>query len=74
VILAPAVARFMSVISLGMVFGGFRMILGWIDRRTGDPIMRERINKGSDKFFIDEEKNWGRSELDSVVRGDFDNV
>lgn len=72
--LAPAVARLMSVISLGVVFGGFRMILGWIDRRAGDPIMRERINKGSDKFFVDEEKNWGRSEIDSIIRGDFGDV
>ena len=26
----------------------------WIDRRTNDPIMSKRINKGSDQFFAEE--------------------
>jgi hypothetical protein len=72
--LAPAVARLLSVISVGMVFAFFRILLGWLDRRTGDSIMRERINKGSDRYFVDEEKHWGESEIDSIVHGRFDNA
>jgi hypothetical protein len=71
-ILSPGIARLLSIISVGMVFSFFRMILGWIDRRAAAPIMRERVNDASDKFFAEEEKNWGRSEIDSIVRGHFD--
>jgi hypothetical protein len=73
-VLAPTIARVMGVITLGMLFQFFAMILGWLDRRSGAPIMRERINKGSDNFFKEEEKNWGRSEIDSIVRGRFGDV
>ena len=71
-ILSPGIARLLSAISVGMVFSFFRMILGWIDRRAAAPIMHERINGASDKFLVEEEKNWGNSEIDSIVRGHFD--
>lgn len=29
----------------------FRVAPDWLDYRTDDPIMRERINAGSDKYF-----------------------
>jgi prepilin-type processing-associated H-X9-DG protein len=42
----------MEVISRG--FGG---IVAWLDGHvSGAPIMRERINKGSDRFFVAEKK------------------
>lgn len=57
--LAPGMIRLMSVISVGMVFGFFRMIPGWIDRRAAAPVMRERVNDASETFFGEEEKHWG---------------
>jgi len=68
VILSPGVARLMSVISIGMVFAFFRMILGWIDRRAGAPIMRERVNNASETFFSEEEKHWGDLEIEDTPR------
>jgi len=44
------------------------MILGWFDRRLADPVMRERINDGSDRFFAHEEKHWGELEIDGGER------
>ena len=49
----------------------FWIIIGWLERQVGAPIMRERINKGSDKFFAEEDRNGGAALLDSVVRLDF---
>jgi hypothetical protein len=49
----------------------FWVIIGWLERQVGAPIMRERINKGSDKFFADEDRNGGAALLDKVVRLDF---
>lgn len=69
-----SILRLMSVITVGMVFGFFRMLLGWLDRHTGAPVMRERINSASDSFFVEEEKYWGKSEIDSIVRFNFDDV
>jgi len=68
VILSPGIARLMGVISVGMVFTFIRMILGWIDRRAGAPIMRERINDASETFFGEEEKHWGDLEIESTGR------
>lgn len=67
-ILSPGVARLLSVISVGMVFGFFRMILGWIDHRAAAPVMNERINDGSETFFKKEEEHWGELEIDSEAR------
>jgi hypothetical protein len=43
-------------------------VLGWLDRQVGASVMRERINKGSDKYFDEESRNWGAVTLDSIVR------
>jgi hypothetical protein len=67
-ILSPGIARLMSVISVGMVFTFFRMILGWIDRRSGAPIMRERVNNASETFFSEEEKHWGDLEIEGTAK------
>lgn len=69
--LAPAVARFLSVISVGMVFAFARMLLGWLDRHLAAPVMRERINSASDEVLSDEEKHWGESEIDDITRFKF---
>ena len=65
--LTPTVA----VVGAAVIGWVFWVLLGWLDRQVGAPVMRERINKGSDKFFAKENRNWGASELDSVVRLDF---
>jgi hypothetical protein len=71
---SQAIVRLASVITVGMVARYAGMLIGWLDRRTGDPVMRERINAGSDQFFAAEEENWGKTEIDSIMRGDYDNV
>ena len=40
------------------------MSFGWLDRRVAAPIMKERINDGSDKDFDYADKHWGESEID----------
>jgi len=57
-----------------MVFSYVRMLIGWLDRHASAPIMRERINAGSDRFFEAEKENWGKTEIDSLLSGDYDNV
>jgi hypothetical protein len=47
-------------------------VLGWLDRQVGAPVMRERINKGSDKFFEGENRNLGAATLDNIVRLKFE--
>lgn len=47
------------------------VLIGWLERQVGAPIMRERINKGSDKFFAQEDRNAGAALLDRIVRLDF---
>ena len=68
------ITRLMSVITVGMVLTFVRMIVIWADRRSAAPVMKERINAGSDRFFKDEEKRLGDTEIDSIIRGDYDNV
>jgi hypothetical protein len=63
-----------SVITLGTLMSFVRMILGWFDRHAVDPIMRERINSGSDRFFQQEGENWGKSEIDSILHGRYGEV
>lgn len=72
--LSPGVARLMSVITVAVALSVLRIVLGWLDRQVAAPVMRERINEGSDKFFEQQDKNWGASELDRIVRLDFDEV
>jgi hypothetical protein len=69
-----AIVRLLSVVTLGMVFSYVRMLIGWLDRHASAPIMRERINAGSDRFFEAEKENWGKTEIDSLLSGDYDNV
>lgn len=47
-------------------------VIGWLDRQVGEPVMKERINKGSDKYFDGESRNWGAVTLDSIVRLKFE--
>jgi hypothetical protein len=72
--IAPVVARLLGVITVGMAFSLIRMILGWLDRRLAAPVMHERINSASDQFFIEEEKHWGESEIDSLVQGKYGDI
>ncbi len=72
--IAPVVARLMSVITVGMALTIFRMILGRLDRRLAAPVMHEKINSASEQFFIEEEKHWGESEIDSLVRGRYGDI
>jgi hypothetical protein len=69
-----ALVRLASVITVGTLLSFVRMALGWFDRNAGDPVMRERINSGSDKFFQQEEQNWGKSEIDSIIHGHYGEV
>jgi hypothetical protein len=68
------VARFIGVVALPLAWGFVRMCLGWLDRQVAAPIMEERINKGSDKYFEHAEKHWGESEIDSIVHHKFDEL
>jgi len=47
-----------------IVHAVLRKLLGVIDRWTDPPIMRERVNAGSDKYFAWLKKHEGESELD----------
>ncbi|MEA2761265.1 MAG: hypothetical protein QOD47_549 [Gemmatimonadaceae bacterium] len=67
-------ARFIGVVALPVAWGFVRMVLGWLDMRIGAPIMKERINEGSDKYFEFAGKHWGESEIDSIIHSDFDAV
>jgi hypothetical protein len=67
-------ARFIGVVAVPLAWGFVRMFLGWLDRLVAAPIMSERINEGSDKYFEFAEKHWGESEIDSIVHSRFDEV
>lgn len=45
----------------------WRRVLGGIDRWTDPPIMRQRVNGGSDKYFAWQRKHEGDSELDEFL-------
>ena len=72
--LSQGLLRLASVITVGTLATIIRMVLGWFDRHACDPVMRERFNSGSDRFFEREERNWGKSEIDSILRGKFGEV
>jgi hypothetical protein len=67
-------ARFIGVVALPVAWGFVRMLLGWLDRHVAAPVMSERINEGSDRYFELAKKHWGESEIDSIVHSDFDAV
>ena len=47
-------ARIVGVVVANVIGLSMGSIFVWFDRRTDSPIMKRRINKGSDKFFADE--------------------
>ena len=58
----------LSVISFGILLRLFRILLGWLDAQVGAPVMSERINGASDRFFTDDVLHRGESEIDDVGR------
>jgi hypothetical protein len=72
--LRSAIIRLLAVIPVGMVLAYFRIILGWFEKRFAPPYMKERVNSGSDRFFEQEDKLWGRTEIDSLLRGEYDDL
>jgi hypothetical protein len=65
--IAQSVARILGAITVGVAFRLIAMVIGWIDRVTGSPIMRERINSGSDRYFRHEVEHWGELEPDDSI-------
>ena len=65
------VVTFLVAIGLGAVGSVLKIGFGWLERVLADPVMRERINKGSDQFFAAEEPKWGELEIDGGERVDF---
>ena len=50
----------------------FNMFISWLERVLAEPVMRERINRGSDQFFAAEEKKTFREfEIDDGERVKF---
>jgi hypothetical protein len=54
-------------IVIRLVLAVWRTVIGSIDRWTDPPIMRQRINKGSDKYFEWRAEHEGDSELDELL-------
>lgn len=50
------------------------MFLGWLDQRVAAPIMKERINDGSERYFEYAEKHWGESEIQNILDARYDEV
>ena len=46
-----------------------RAFLGWLDTRTEAPIMKRRVNLGSDKYFRRAALTKGESEFDEILGG-----
>ena len=69
-----AILRLLGVIPVGMVFAYFRVGLGWFEKRFAPAYMKERVNSGSDKFFEQEDEFRGRTEIDSLLRGKYDDI
>ena len=44
-----------------------RLVLPYIERWTEAPIMKQRINAGSDQYFAWREKHAGETDLDEVL-------
>ena len=48
------------------------MFIRWLDRVLAEPVMRERINRGSDQFFeAEEKKKWREFEIEDEERVKF---
>ena len=65
------VIAFLVALGLGTLGSVLKVGFGWLDRVLADPVMRERINKGSDRFFATEETKWGELEIDGGERIEF---
>lgn len=48
----------------------WRRLLGFVERLTDPPIMRQRINEGSDKYFVWRHQHESDSEVDDVLGSD----
>jgi hypothetical protein len=55
-------ARFIGWL-IGRSIIGLRSISSWLDDQNA-PVMRERINKGSDRYFIAEIERRAKEEID----------
>lgn len=53
-----------------LLYQGWRVLLGWVDRWTDPPIMHQRINEGSDKYFAWRERHESDSEVDEFFDPD----
>jgi hypothetical protein len=49
------------------ILGVVRVVVIILERLTDAPIMRQRINRGSDEFFAWEAEHRGETELDEVL-------
>lgn len=49
------------------IVGVVRLVVIILERLTDAPIMRQRINRGSDEFFAWEAEHRGETELDEVL-------
>ena len=55
------------MIPLPILYPIWRKLLAAVDRWAEPPIMRQRINAGSDEYFAWQEEHAGESELDDVL-------
>jgi hypothetical protein len=55
------------MIPLRLLYPVWRALLAKVDRWLEPPIMRQRINAGSDAYFDWRDEHAGESELDDVV-------
>jgi len=56
----------------GPVVSLISMFISWLERVLAEPVMRERINRGSDQFFdAEEKKRWREFEVDDGERVKF---
>ena len=60
-------SRLVILIPMRLVHVVWRTLLGVVDRWSDPPIMQQRINAGSDKYFAWREKHEGDSEVDEFL-------
>jgi hypothetical protein len=64
-------ARFLAWLTVAIASIGLRSIFSWWDSQSDAPVMHERINKGSDRFFAAEQERRAKEEMNEI-RLDFD--
>lgn len=62
---ADTVVRAVIYCVIAIASMGLGTFLIWLERRTAAPVIRERINSGSDKFFIEEQEREAEAALES---------